>query len=87
LLPMPIVDRTPPYMQVVAHYQDKIRSGELQPGSVMPSVRRLATDWQIGQSTAQKAIDALRDGGWIETRPGRTSVVTSRHSPPSHTPP
>ena len=78
---MPTVDRTPPYLQLVAHYQAAIRTGEYQPGSELPSVRRLADEWQVGRSTAQKALDILKDHGWIESRPGRPSVVKSQPVP------
>jgi DNA-binding transcriptional MocR family regulator len=31
-----------PYLQIARHYREKIESGELQPGQLLPSVRAMA---------------------------------------------
>lgn len=78
---MPDVQRTPPYEQVVAYYRSEICSGRMKAGDELPSTRRLAEEWKIAISTAQRALEALRDGGWIETRPGRPPIVKPQHVP------
>ncbi|MDQ3765227.1 MAG: GntR family transcriptional regulator [Actinomycetota bacterium] len=72
------MDRTPPYEQVAEHYRDAIRAGRLTVGDELPSVRRIAGQWNIATATAQRALDLLRSEGWIESRPGRPSVVAPR---------
>lgn len=68
-------------MQVVAYYQEAIRAGKLRPGDELPSTRRVADEWDVSVSTAQRALEALRDEGWTQTRAGRPAVVTSGHVP------
>jgi DNA-binding transcriptional regulator YhcF (GntR family) len=75
---VPEVERTPPYVQVAQHYRDAIRAGRLTAGDELPSVRSLAASWEIAVSTAQRAISILVAEGWIESRPGKPSVVASR---------
>jgi DNA-binding transcriptional regulator YhcF (GntR family) len=76
------VQRDPVYEQVAQHYRDSIRSGQLAAGDQLPSTRALASEWKIAISTAQRVLKALRSEGWIETRPGKPSVVMSRkHTP------
>ncbi|MGH3772830.1 MAG: GntR family transcriptional regulator, partial [Pseudonocardiaceae bacterium] len=48
-------------MQVVAYYQEAIRAGKLKPGDELPSIRRVADEWDVSVSTAQRALEALRD--------------------------
>lgn len=72
------MDRTPPYEQVAEHYREVIRAGRLTVGDELPSVRRIATEWDIAAATAQRALDQLRSEGWIESRPGKPSVVAVR---------
>lgn len=75
---VPEVDRTPPFEQVAEHYRAEIRLGHLTVGDELPSVRKIAGQWDIATATAQRALDLLRSEGWIESRPGRPSVVASR---------
>jgi DNA-binding transcriptional regulator YhcF (GntR family) len=77
---VPDVDRTPPFEQVAGHYRAEIQSGHLAVGDELPSVRRIAGQWNIATATAQRAMDLLRSEGWIESRPGRPSVVAARES-------
>lgn len=75
---VPEVDRTPPYRQVAEHYRAEIRSGRLAVGDELPSVRRIVEQWGIAMATAQRALELLHSEGWIESRPGRPSVVAPR---------
>lgn len=72
------MDRTPPYQQIAEHYRSAIRSGRLPAGEELPSMRRLADQWFVANSTAQRALELLREEGWIDSRPGRPSVVSGR---------
>ncbi len=72
------MDRTPPYEQVAEHYRAAIRGGRLAAGDELPSTRSLAAEWGLATSTAQRALELLQAEGWIESRPGRPSVVAAR---------
>lgn len=68
---MPRIERTlPPYMQVIVHIRGQIESGELAPGELIPSDRKIAQEWGISRVTAQKVITALRAEGLVETESG-----------------
>lgn len=53
-----------------------IRSGTLQPGIRLPSERELARALTISRTTIVGAYDALRDGGWVESRTGSGTWVS-----------
>jgi DNA-binding GntR family transcriptional regulator len=74
----PAVQRQePPYLQIVQHYRQQIRSGELRDGDMIPSVRQLARDWDVAPPTAGKAVARLRSEGLVEGRPGIGTVVVA----------
>lgn len=78
---MPVVERPdPPYMQVVRHIREQIAAGELTEGDLVPSARKLATDWGIALATAVKALNTLRAEGLVAGVPGVGTVVTGRES-------
>jgi DNA-binding GntR family transcriptional regulator len=81
----PAVQRQePPYLQIVQHIRQQIRSGELRDGDTIPSVRQLARDWDVAAPTASKAVATLRAEGWVRGVPGSGTVVcagSTTHSP------
>lgn len=75
---MPVVDRPePPYLQVVRHIREQITAGELTEGDLVPSARKLATEWGIALATAVKALNTLRAEGLVAGVPGVGTVVTT----------
>jgi DNA-binding GntR family transcriptional regulator len=76
----PEIDRTPPYLQVVADLRKRIVSGELAEGDTLPSVRRIAQEWQISTATALKALGGLKADGLAEAVPGIGTVVRTRRN-------
>jgi DNA-binding GntR family transcriptional regulator len=76
---MPTIDRPePPYMQVVRHVRDQIRSGQLAEGDAIPSARQLAASFNIALATATKALATLRAEGLVRGVPGIGTVVHTR---------
>lgn len=57
----------PPWRQIFAIYREKIESGQLKPGTRLPSIRGISQEYGVAMSTAQKVIEALRDEGLAET--------------------
>lgn len=73
-----------PLQQKLAHaLMQAIRHGALNPGIRLPSERDLSHALTISRTTVVAAYDALRDGGWVESRTGsgtwvsRSGVVTA----------
>lgn len=72
------LERTPPYLQVVAAIRQQIVNGELQHGDRLPSVRDLAAEYEISTATAQKIHRTLRAEGLAESRQGAATTVSTR---------
>lgn len=73
-----MIDRAspvPPWRQIADLYRERIRSGELGPGSRLPSIATMAQEYEVAKTTAQKVIEALRDEGMVATSPMGTYVV------------
>ena len=58
----------PPYLRVSADLREKIASGELPPGEQLPSLDRLAAEYEVSRATAQRAVKLLTESGLVETR-------------------
>jgi DNA-binding transcriptional regulator YhcF (GntR family) len=65
-----------PYEQVREQIRAQVTSGELAPGTKLPTVRRLAADMGIAANTVARAYRELEALGIIETR-GRAGSVVS----------
>jgi GntR family transcriptional regulator len=64
-----------PWRQIAQIYRDQIESGELPPGSRLPSIRTIAQEYEVATTTAQKVLEALRDEGLAVTSPMGTFVA------------
>lgn len=63
--------RVPPWQQIAGHLRAAIKRGEYSAdGPALPSVSRLAQEWDVARRTANKALKALADEGLIEVEPG-----------------
>jgi GntR family transcriptional regulator len=65
----------PPWMQVRDALRQRIVSGDLPPGAMVPSIVTLHQEYGIAKTTARKVLAALRDEGLIVTTPGWGSFV------------
>ena len=63
-------DSRPIFRQIVDGVRRKIATGELVPGSKLPSVRGLAMQLTINTNTVAKAYNQLMAEGLIESRRG-----------------
>lgn len=66
--------------QIIAELSAKIESGELTPGDLLPSARRISRDWHVAIATATRVHAGLREAGLAETLPG-VGVVVRRSKP------
>ncbi|WP_203579233.1 GntR family transcriptional regulator [Microbacterium hibisci] len=72
----------PPFEQLRAGLIDAVASGELAPGSRLPTVRRLAEDLGIAPGTVARAYRELEAAGIIETR-GRNGTFVAFDADPA----
>jgi len=63
-----------PWRQVYCILKEEIASGELKPGSRLPSNVDLSKEHDLALATVQKALDRLRDEGLVVTSPMGTFV-------------
>lgn len=65
----------PFYKQVQAHLAERIRAGELVPGSMLPSIRALAQELLVSVITVKQAYEALEAAGLVYSQQGRGTFV------------
>lgn len=68
-------DSRPTYLQVADTLRTEISSGAVGPGDRLPSVRDLASRFDIAGVTVQSALRVLRDEGYISSRSTRGYFV------------
>jgi GntR family transcriptional repressor for pyruvate dehydrogenase complex len=59
------------FEDVVGQVVDRIRTGELREGDLLPGERELASSMQVSRPTVRLALKELAEAGVIEVRPGR----------------
>jgi DNA-binding GntR family transcriptional regulator len=67
--------RKAPYQQVGEVLKARIASGELPREERIPSEAELMAEFEIGRTTARRAVAWLRETGLVETLPGRGTYV------------
>ena len=63
------------YEEIADQLLDKIKSGELSPGSKLDSVQSLAEGFDVGRSAVREALSALRAMGLVEMRQGEGTFI------------
>lgn len=71
--------KLPIYEQIVTQLRQKIATGELVPGEMLPSIRTLAKDLRISVITTKRAYDELEHQGLIVTAAGKGCFVAERN--------
>jgi GntR family transcriptional regulator len=57
----------PVYEQIIRQVHDGVLSGQLEPGTSLPTVRQLAGDLLVNRNTVARAYKILEDQGVIQT--------------------
>lgn len=60
------------YMDIAGYYREQILTGELKPGSKLPSNKEMAGSWNVATATVQRALNQLTVEGLIRTSPRGT---------------
>jgi DNA-binding FadR family transcriptional regulator len=58
------------YEAIVEQIEKALESGDLRPGSRLPSERELMTQFEVSRSTVREALRVLESSGLIRSRPG-----------------
>ncbi|EHR61055.1 GntR family transcriptional regulator [Saccharomonospora cyanea] len=66
---------TPTYLRIRAELEQRIRSGELPPGSRLPTEAELQRRHSISRSTAQRVLNELAQAGLVERHRRRGTFV------------
>ena len=72
-----------PYLQLVEQVQRALRTGLLEPGDQLPTVRKVAESVAINPNTVLKAYRELEHDGLVEGRPGQGTFVVRSLAGPS----
>jgi Transcriptional regulators containing a DNA-binding HTH domain and an aminotransferase domain (MocR family) and their eukaryotic orthologs len=67
--------KQPLYQQIAAYLEQRITLGELPPGSLLPSERKLAEQLGVNRSTVVQAYETIRASGMIESMTGSGTRV------------
>jgi len=68
------------YKQIADHYRQRILSGELTPGTRLPTLREIVAERGVTMSTASAAMAELRREGLTVARPRAGTVVAEPSS-------
>lgn len=68
----------PLYAQLFETMLDRIATGDLAPGAMLPSESDLGREHGVSQGTARKALTMLEQEGVVERRQGRGTFVVAR---------
>lgn len=65
----------PYYRRVADDLRAKMRAGEYQPGSLLPTKRELCDYYNVSTQTIDTAMILLREGGWVIRQGARVFVA------------
>lgn len=69
---------SPPYKRIERELRAEIERGDLPPGSQLPTQQALVRRFKVTRSTIQRALDELRQDGYIDSQQGRGAFVRER---------
>lgn len=82
---MPIEVTVPKYVQIVNAVQGRIEDGTYAIGATIPSESELMREFKASRPIVVRALDLLRQDGWIESRQGKGRFVLGCPSRASRT--
>ena len=68
----------PPYLRIAADLRARIKRGEFRPGDALPSITRLAQEYDCAKTTAAKALNVLKREGVARGVQGWGTLVTDK---------
>jgi DNA-binding GntR family transcriptional regulator len=74
----------PKYPKIVEVLLELITTGQLPPGSRVPSEGELAVRFEVARNTLRRALSELERAGLVAVVPGKGRVVYAPGEPPGH---
>jgi GntR family transcriptional regulator len=68
----------PQHLKIAATLRAEVLSGWLTPGAQLPSISQLIERFETSNATVQRALEVLRDEGFLQSRPGKGVFVRDR---------
>ena len=75
------ISKVPFYLQILQQLRDRILSGALSEGTLLPPERALAAELGVNRSTVLSAYRELKKDGLVESRVGRGTTVLPQPVP------
>ncbi|MEV4085521.1 GntR family transcriptional regulator [Nonomuraea fuscirosea] len=72
------LDPTPIYEQLARIIRDRIKAGDLEERQVVPSESSLQQEHGIARGSVRRAMEVLREEGWVVTIQGRGTFVAPK---------
>ncbi len=72
----------PLYQQLFILLKNRIQSGEIEPGAMLPGEQELSGDFGVSRITCKRALNELADAGLVSRRRGLGTRVLERPRPP-----
>jgi GntR family transcriptional regulator len=70
----------PIYLQLIHQVRRMVASGQLTPGTELPSVREVATEYTVNPTTISKAYGLLENEGLLQRNRGKPMTISpGRH--------
>ncbi|MEV6031526.1 GntR family transcriptional regulator [Nonomuraea sp. NPDC052116] len=76
------LDPTPIYEQLARIIRERIKAGSLKERQVVPSESSLQQEHGIARGSVRRAMELLREEGWVVTIQGRGTFVAPKESWP-----
>jgi GntR family transcriptional regulator len=67
----------PIYRQLIDQVRRLVASGQLAPGTALPSVREVAAEYTVNPTTISKAYSLLESEGLLQRNRGKPMTITS----------
>lgn len=67
----------PIYLQLIQQVRRMVASGQLAPGTELPSVREVATEYTVNPTTISKAYSLLENEGLLQRNRGKPMTIAA----------
>ena len=66
----------PLYEQIISQIKEHFLKGEIQQGTLLPSIRMMAKELKVSIITVKRAYEDLEAEGFVQTTPGKGTYVS-----------
>ena len=81
MISVDLASPVPPFEQIRGQVADLVRSGQLDDGQRLPTVRQLAADLRVSPGTVARAYGALESEGLVRSQRSRGTRVVAPGDP------